>query len=163
MMGGKGLRMQRRVFLLAAAGAAVSTAAAGQNLTLRPIQPENPLEQAFVAALDNEIYRPVFRRRLVESQVALALLPDGEPRILTLHNNVQAAAIFTSRSRLTGVLGANAPNAVMTGRAALERVSGRHVVVNYRLMPMLTLEPADVARFLEIGADTAPPSSGPTP
>jgi hypothetical protein len=37
---------------------------------------------------------------------------------------------------------------------------GKNVVINYRLVPMLTLEPADVARYLEAAPEQS--SAGPT-
>jgi hypothetical protein len=46
------------------------------------------------------------------------------------------------------------------GRAAFERVSGKNVVINYHLIPMLTLEPADVAGYLAQAPGVA--SAGPT-
>lgn len=150
----------------AAAQAQAPAAAATQEepqLELRPIQAANALEHAFVAALDNPAMRPVFRRQLLESHVAVALAssaPDAPPLELDLREGVRAGVVFTSASRLDQVMGPAAPRAIMTGRAALERLRGKNVIVNLRLMPMLTLEPEDVERYLE--TPESPASAGPT-
>lgn len=148
--------MLRRIFLTTVLGA-IALPAAAQNqdaprLTLQPIEPENALERAFVAALTNAEMRPVFRRLLLESPVALAMASHEEgaaPLERPLPEGATAGFIFTSASRLAAVLGDDTPSAVMNGRAALERLRGKYVVVNYRLAPMLTLEPEDIARYLE--------------
>lgn len=132
-------------------------------LALRPIEPTNALEHTFVAALDNAAMRPVFRRQLLESHVALALTsdaPDAPPLEMNLREGVSAAVIFTSAERLNEVMGPGTPRAIMTGRAALERLRGKNVIINLRLMPMLTLEADDVARYLE--APESPASAGPS-
>ena len=129
---------------------------------LRPIEPANALERTFVAALSNEAMRPVFRRQLLESHVALALASnaaDAPPLEMSLRQGVSAAVIFTSTERLDEVMGPATPRAVMTGRAALERLRGKNVIINLRLMPMLTLEAEDVDRYLETPA--SPGSAGP--
>lgn len=69
--------------------------------------------------------------------------------------------VFTSNARIDSVLGPAAPRATMTGRAALERLRGRHVLINARLAPMLVLEPEDVAAYLTAPAEP-PPLTGPT-
>lgn len=133
------------------------------GLALRPIEPANALERAFVSALTNAEMRPVFRRQLLESHIALALTsdaPDAAPLEIPLREGVSASMLFTSAERLNTILGPNAPRAIMTGRAALERLRGKNVILNARLMPMLTLEPEDVARYLETPA--SPASAGPT-
>ncbi len=173
--------MRRRFFL--AAGLAASTAPAFAQTTATPapgatpppaaaaaarpqpqgpIDPVNALEYAFVAALTDERMRPIFRQYLVNTHVVLALSGEDQnsaPLEIDVRPDFRAAAIFTSDQRVDQVLGANAPRIVINGRAAFERVAGKNVVINYRLVPMLTLEPADVARYL---VDAPPASAGPT-
>lgn len=143
---------------------AASAQSGQQNaLNLRPIEPANALERTFVAALDNAAMRPVFRRQLLESHVAIALAsnaPDAPPLEMSLREGVSSAVIFTSAERLDQVLGPSSPRAVMTGRAALERLRGKNVIINLRLMPMLTLEAEDVDRYLATPA--SPGSAGPS-
>lgn len=150
--------MLRRIFLTSVLGALALPAAAqvqgppALNLSLRPIEPENALERAFVAAFENEEMRPVFRRLLLDSPVALALASnaaEAPPLERPLREGATAGFIFTSAARLSSVLGEETPRAVVAGRAALERLRGKYAVVNYRLAPMLTLEPEDIARYLE--------------
>jgi len=141
-------------------------AAPAAPLATRPIQPANALEQAFVGALEDERMRPIFRRYLLDTHVALAMTgaganagvrevdvrqPDGSAR--------RAVAIFTSSERLDTVLGEDAPRIMISGRAAFERARGKNVVINFHLIPMLTLEPEDVARYLaQPGESSAGPS-----
>lgn len=164
--------MHRRTFITMALAAWPLAAAAqaqeqeqedapAQGLALQAIEPENALEQAFVAALDNEAMRPIFRRLLLDAPVALALASDAAdaaPLERPLPDGAAAGFIFTSAARLDAVLGASAPRAVISGRAALERLRGKYAVLNYRLAPMLTLEPDDIARYLETPET---PSAGP--
>lgn len=152
--------MRRRTFLIAAL-AAWPCAASAQGLALRQIEPENALERAFVAALDNEAMRPVFRRLLVEAPVALALASnaaDAPPLQRPLRDGAAAGLIFTSAARLDAVLGEDAPRAVLPGREALERLRGNYAVLNFSLAPMLTLEPEDIERYLEIPESSAGPA-----
>jgi hypothetical protein len=133
------------------------------QLALRPIEPANALEHAFVSALTNEAMRPIFRRQLLESYVALPMAssePDAAPLEITLRDGVTASLVFTSVGRLDEIMGTQTPRIILTGRAALERLRGKNVIINARLMPMLTLEPEDVTRYLETPA--SPASSGPT-
>jgi hypothetical protein len=141
------------LFGLAGAGFALSYPAFAQSaFSIRPISPNNQLESDFLAAFENEAMRPAFRARLLESQVALALAPgeNAGPLQVATANGVQSGAIFTSAARLESVLGAEAPRIELTGREALTRLRANHVAINYRLIPMLTLEPADVENFLRI-------------
>lgn len=127
-----------------------------------PIQPANALEHTFVAALTNAEMRPVFRRMLLESQVALALDSGGEEvRTVPIQGERTAAAIFTSPARLRVILGADAPFEVMTGRAALARVREGNVAINIGWAPMLTLEPEDIAQWLE-APDLSSATRGPS-
>ena len=165
--------MQRRSFLIAASAAAALPALAhaqtqpGATPPARPpgppqIRPANDLERAFVAALNDEAARPEFRRLLLDSQVALALqsnLDDAPPRLLSLAEGRQAGFLFTSEARLIEVMGASAPHAVLSGREALTRLRDKYVILNWRLAPMLTLEPPDVASYL----NTAPTEAHPHP
>ena len=130
----------------------------GPNLGAGPIQPQNPLELAFISALGNPTMRANFRTLLLSSPVALALTVEGaaaQPLYVDVQGRApgeppfHGAALFTSATRLAAVLGPNAPRVVLNGRAALERVRGHNVVLNYRLAPMLTLEAEDVARYLD--------------
>lgn len=148
--------MRRRTFVAAAlAGAATPLAAHAQGFSVAPITPANALEEAFIAALNSPQARPVFRRRLLREPVTLALAtgePDAGPLSVPVPTQgggrLVCAAVFTSSERLISVLGGEAHFANMTGRAALTRLTGQNVVLNYRLIPMLTLEPADVAEYL---------------
>lgn len=171
--------MQRRTFLLALSGGVAlpalalaqeaeqpqaPTAASGVTLGEPPpvIDPQNALEFAFVQALTNENMRPIFRRYLLDTHVALALAgpgTDAAPLEIAVRPNFRAGAIFTSAARLQATLGANAPHVMINGRGAFERLSGKNVVINYRLVPMLTLEPSDVAAYLETPGES---SAGPT-
>ena len=165
--------MRRRLFLSAAFAAGVAPAfaqttaapAAAPTATpppAGPIEPVNALEFAFVSALTNENMRPVFRQYLVNTHVVLALSgedQDSAPLEIEVRDGFRAGAIFTSAQRIDAVLGADAPRIVINGRAAFERLAGKNVVINYRLVPMLTLEPDDVARYLETPGEA---SAGPT-
>ena len=127
-----------------------------------PITPTNALEYAFVSALNNEGMRPIFRRYLLETHVALALTTaedNSPPRRIRVREDFTAGAIFTSEERLTHALGADAPHIMINGRAALTRLAGGNVVINPGYVPMLTLEPADVAAYLMTPGES---SSGPT-
>lgn len=128
-----------------------SWARAQAAFSLGQIQPENELERAFLAAFRDPEQRPAFRRELLAAQVALALAnsaPDSPPRFITLPNESRVGLIYSSATRLNGVLGPAAPRVVLAGRDALTRLSGENVALNYRLVPMLTLEAADVAEYL---------------
>lgn len=136
--------------------------AAPPNAGPQQIEPANALENAFVAALTNPEMRPVFRHLLMESQVAVALTASGAdaaPLGVPIQNQVLAAAIYTSPSRLTAILGEDAPHSVVSGRVALTRLRHSPVALNFGWAPMLTLEPADIARYLETPeAPSAPPA-----
>lgn len=167
--------MRRRLFL-GAALAAGATPALAQTTTPAPaapaatppqpqgpIDPVNALEYAFVQALTDARMRPVFRQYLVNTHVVLALSAadqNSAPLEIDVRPDFRAAAIFTSAQRVDEVLGADAPRIVINGRAAFERVAGKNVVINYRLVPMLTLEPADVAAYLAAAPEES--SAGPT-
>ncbi len=145
----------RRTILGALAGAGFTAAApafAQSAFSLQPIAPQNPLESDFLAAFESEAMRPVFRLRLLESQVSLALAAgeNPEPLQVTLANGARAGILFTSEARLHSVLGASAPHVNLTGREALTRLRGGNAAINYRLIPMLTLEAEDVENFLRI-------------
>lgn len=145
--------MRRRHFVATtlAAAALPSWARAQAAFSLGQIQPENELERAFLGAFRDPDQRPAFRRELLVSQVALALAnsaPDSPPRFMALPNQARAGLIYSSSTRLSGVLGPAAARVVLSGREALTRLSGENVAFNYRLVPMLTLEPADVAEYL---------------
>jgi hypothetical protein len=126
------------------------------------ITPQNALEYAFVSAFTNESMRPIFRRYLMETHVALALAdntPDAAPREMTTREGFRGGAIFTSEQRLQSVLGADAPHIMINGRAALTRLVGKNVVLNPGLLPFLTLDPRDVAAYLATpGESSAGPS-----
>lgn len=156
--------MRRRTLIEAAGwfllpGAAWAQPAATPAPVAPPITPENPLETAFVAAFTRESARPEFRRLLLSSDLALALANDTpespplfvdvSPAVTGLTAVFHGGAVFTSLARLQTALGANAPHAVMKGRDALERLRGRNMVLNYHLVPVLTLETDDVAHYLD--------------
>ncbi|MBX3509961.1 MAG: SseB family protein [Hyphomonadaceae bacterium] len=158
--------MRRRQILIAAAGLvawpAIAAAQTPGPATQTPpqrtpptppplITAQNELERAFLAALGDPEARPAFRRELMVSQIALALEsaePDAEPRQVAIGPQITAAAVFTSTERLNNVLGPSSARRVMSGRQAFERLRGQHIVLNYRLAPMLTLEPEDVEQYL---------------
>jgi len=163
--------MHRRMFLTWMATAAAAPALAhAQTPPPRPIPtpsrsptpapnaqptlitPQNELERSFIAALRNADARPLFRRELMVSQIAVAFVsnaPDAAPREVAVRPGLSACAIFTSVDRLNGVLGPTSGRRVMRGRDAFALLRGRHVVLNYQLAPMLTLEPEDVAQYLD--------------
>jgi hypothetical protein len=161
--------MLRRTLLISALGVWPATAfaqttapAAQQRREPAPITPTNALEYAFVSALTNEGMRPIFRRYLMETHVALALAsaePDAPPREVRVRDDFVAGAIFTSEDRLRQVLGAEAPHIIINGRAAFTRLAGKNIVINPGLAPMLTLEPTDVAAYLLTPGES---SAGPT-
>jgi hypothetical protein len=133
-----------------------------QRRPSEPITPQNALEYAFVSALTNQNMRPIFRRYLMETHVALALASaedDAPPRELRVRPDFTAGAIFTSEQRLQQVLGADAPHVIINGRAALTRLVGKNVAINPGLVPMLTLEPTDLAAYLATPGES---SAGPT-
>ncbi|HRP11202.1 MAG TPA: hypothetical protein PLK37_09230 [Terricaulis sp.] len=153
--------MHRRTLIAALAGAALPPAAWAQaggqpqqqsppRSAPPPINPENELERVFLAALEEEDARPRFRQLLMRSQVVLAMAnnaPDSPPLEMTF-GQLRPGAIFTSATRMNAVLGPASARRVMTGRAALTRLSGKHVVINFMHTPMLTLDPPDVAAYL---------------
>ncbi|MBX3429403.1 MAG: SseB family protein [Hyphomonadaceae bacterium] len=167
--------MLRRSLLVGALGAWPALAFAQQTTTApaqRPagqapqqpvlITPQNALETAFVSALNNEGMRPIFRRYLLETHVALALATSDDnspPRQVRVRDGFTAGAIFTSEERLTHALGADAPHIMISGRAALTRLVGGNAVINPGYAPMLTLEPADLAAYLATPGES---SAGPT-
>lgn len=146
--------MQRRTFLIAGLGAVtLPRAAYAQAPAAAPtqIEAENELERAFLSAFRDPSARPGFRRELLASRVALALAnsaADSPPRMQQVREDLRVGLIYSSASRLAGVLGPAAPRIVLTGRDALARLTGQHVAFNFRLVPMLTLEPEDVAEYL---------------
>lgn len=165
--------MLRRTLLISALGVwpASAFAQAQQQPAAQPnqqraqpptITPQNALEYAFVSALTNANMRPIFRRYLMETHVALALASaeeDAPPRELRVSSDFTAGAIFTSEDRLKSVLGENAPHIIINGRAAFTRLAGKNIVINPGLVPMLTLEPPDVAAYLLTPGES---SAGPT-
>lgn len=139
------------------------TSAPNAPLVTRPIEPTNALEYAFTQALTNENMRPIFRHYLMDTHVALAMesaAADAEPKQVTLHDGTHAIAVFTSTERVDTVLGEDAPRIMIAGRAAFERARGKNVVINYHLIPMLTLQPDDVASYLAAQPGVA--SAGPS-
>jgi hypothetical protein len=84
---------------------------------------------------------------------------DSQPRYFRVREGFTAAAIFTSEQRLTQALGADTPHIMINGRAALTRLVGGNVVINPGYIPMLTLEPTDVAAYLATPGES---SAGPT-
>jgi hypothetical protein len=140
----------------------ISLSEAAPSVSVAPIEPENALEYAFVSALTNEAMRPVFRRYLLDTHIVMAMTnarDNAEPLEVELQGGQRAVAVFTSATRINAVLGADAPRITLNGRAALERLNSKNVVINYRLIPMLTIEPEDVQRYL---ATPGSGSAGPT-
>jgi hypothetical protein len=130
-----------------------------------PIEPQNALEQAFLAAFVNEDLRQGFRRLFLVSRVAMALSsrdPSTPPRQIHIAPNLSACLIYTSAARAVSVMGANAPIVMLTGREALERMRGTNVIINMNLNPRLTLEAADIDAYLAMPNETpAPPPAPP--
>jgi hypothetical protein len=161
--------MRRRSFVTAAlaAGAFPALARAQGAPTAAPvaqttIQPATPLEQAFVMALEEPRMRPIFRRYLLDTSIALALAGPGNdaaPLEVEVREGWRGGAIFTTAARLDSVLGADAPRIMLNGRAALERLRGKNAVLNYRLVPMLTLDSEDIDSYLTSEGSA---SAGPT-
>jgi len=147
--------MHRRTLIAALVFAAAPAAAwaqgpAAQRTPPPPITPENELERVFLAALTDEDMRPEFRRLLLTSPVALAMAnntPDSPP-LEMVFGDLRVGGIFTSVTRLNAVLGPASARRVMSGRQALTRLRGKHVVLNFMHTPMLTLDPPDVAQYL---------------
>ena len=154
--------MRRRTFVTAALGLAAIPASAlaqgvdlsGPSATIPPhITPENDLERSFVNAMyfdANE--RAVFPHVLLRSQVAVAMAtdaPDSPPKMATTSTGFRGVAMYTSPSRLTSVLGPGTQQLLLTGREALTRYRAENIVLNEGCMgPYLTLEPADIERYL---------------
>lgn len=168
--------MRRRTIVAAALSAALPAWAAAQTpppnaagarqaqALVDPIVPQTELERTFLAAFSDESMRMAFRRQLLDSMVVLALAsnaPDAPPLERPLPNDARATFIFTSTARADSVLGPAAPRRVMNGRAALEQLRGKYLIINFRLEPMLTLEPDDIERFLTL-PQTTTPSAGPS-
>jgi hypothetical protein len=131
---------------------------------IEPIVPQTPLERTFLAAFSDESMRAAFRRQFLESPVVVAFVsnaPDASPLERPLPNNQRATFIFTSAARADSVMGPAAPRRTMNGRAALQRLRGRYLIINFGLEPMLTLEPDDIDRFLAL-PQSAPQSAGPS-
>jgi hypothetical protein len=157
--------------MTAPAGAAAQTttpnrtapAAREAQALINPIVPQTALERTFLAAFSDETMRAAFRRQFLESPVVLMLASnasDAPPLERPLPNNQRASFIFTSAARADSVMGPAAPRQTMNGRAALERLRGKYLIINFRLEPMLSLEPDDIDRFLAL-AQSATQSTGP--
>ncbi|MGQ0531144.1 MAG: hypothetical protein ACT4OF_00445 [Caulobacteraceae bacterium] len=168
--------MHRRSFVTGALLAGLTTFAAAQTTPpgpggarqaqalVNPIVPQTELERTFLAAFSDESMRAAFRRQLLDSTVALVLASnanDSPPRAERMRGDAMVSFIFTTAARVDSVFGPAAPRAMIAGRAALERLRGKYVVVNYGLEPMLTLEPDDIERFLAT-PQTPAPSAGPS-
>lgn len=164
--------MRRRTFVAAAlasipaiahAQTAAPPAPVGTTTPVHadPIDPATPLEFAFVAGLSDARMRPIFRRYLLDTSVVMALAEgsESEPREVQVRTGFTAGAIFTTAARMDAVLGADSPRIVLNGRAALERLRGKNAVINFRLVPMLTLDDEDIATYL---ATEGSASAGPT-
>jgi len=139
------------------------TQPAAQQVQLEPYEATNALERTFQAASDSEAMRPAFRRQFLESHVFLVTqtnAPDSPALLRPLRGNDRAALIFTSTELLERRMGPAAPRVSLTGRAALQRLGEHHVAINIGYLPMLVLDPAGVADFLDIPAtrDSAGPS-----
>ena len=166
--------MLRRTLLCSAIAAAVSpawaqtttaapSAAQTEAPELQEFTPTNALERTFIAAYRNAAMRPAFRRQFLESHVLVVTTsnaPDAPPRVMAMRGADNVALIFTSGALLDARMGPATPRTAMTGRAALQRLSQNHVVINAGYAPTLTLDPPGVAGFLEIPA--TPDSAGPS-
>lgn len=130
------------------------------------IEPANDLERAFVTAAHQANARAAFRRTFLASQVALATVSaaaNAPAREIRLGPGGDACLIFTSNARATQIMGPNSPRQLMTGRQALERIRGAHlVIININMDPYLTLDAAGIEAFLGAEAAPATPSAGPS-
>ena len=132
------------------------------------IEPTNALERAFVEAARQESQRAAFRHIFLDAQVALATVSadaNSAPRVVRLGPAGDACLIFTSNARATQIMGAQSPRQMMTGREALQRLRGAHlVIININLDPYLTLDAAGIEGFLSADAApaAAPRSAGPS-
>lgn len=148
--------MRRRTFVATAlAAGALPLAARAQGFSVAPITPANELEEAFISAFNTPQMRPIFRRRLMSDHIAVALASSAEdsgPLSVQVPTQgggrMTCAAVFTSSDRLMSVLGGETPFRTMTGREAFQNLAHQNIVLNYRLIPMLTLEPDDIAQYL---------------
>ena len=174
--------MQRRTFLAAMLAAAAASPALAQPQQTPPslpiIEPQNALERALLAATDpgaGEPQRDAFRRLFLRSDVALVLSsnsPDAPPAQIEPRAGYRTCLIFTSSARVTEIMSANTPRAVVTGRQALERVRGTNVVININRRPFITLDAEGIEGFLALPEGRAaapqpqppeaPASTGPT-
>jgi hypothetical protein len=151
---------------VAAPGINANASASHASATRTAIQPANDLERAFINAAHQASARTAFRHTFLTSQVALATTTaaaNSPAREIRLGPGGDACLIFTSNARATQIMGAQAPRQLMTGREALERIRGAHlVIININMDPYLTLDAAGIEAFL--AADTAPatPSAGPS-
>lgn len=140
---------------------ATAPAAMAQS-QLQPIQPQTALEESFIEAFRNPAERGAFREQFLESNVVLVTrtnAPDAEPRLTPVRGG-QAAMIFTSTELLNRRLGPATPRTAMTGRAALTRLRGQQVAINFGYEPMLLLDAEGIDNFLGIPA--TPESAGPS-
>jgi hypothetical protein len=124
---------------------------------------QNDLEEDFIAAFNTPSRRLAFRHAMVLNPLTLALDAAGDNarplmvEVMLRTGAFRGVAVFTSPARLVSVLGEHAPSTTEPGRDILERLRGHNVVLNYRLIPVLTLDASDVADYL---ANT-PASAGP--
>lgn len=154
--------MLRATLVSLALALGVSAAAAQPAPDLQPIQPQTALEEAFIEAFRSPAARPAFRQQFLESNVVLVTrtnAPDSAPRLTPVPGG-QAAMIFTSSELLNRQLGPQAPRSSMTGRAALTRLRGQQVAINFGCEPMLLLDAEGIDGFLGIPA--TPDSAGPS-
>jgi hypothetical protein len=151
---------------VAAPGINANAGAAHATPTRTAIEPANDLERAFVTAARQASARIAFRRTFLTSQVALATMSaaaNAPAREIRLGPSGDACLIFTSNARATQIMGANSPRQLMTGRQALERIRGAHlVIININMDPYLTLDTAGIEAFLAAEATPGAPSAGPS-
>ncbi|MFZ2029105.1 MAG: hypothetical protein WAU68_02265 [Vitreimonas sp.] len=151
---------------VAAPGINANANASPATPTRAAIEPMNDLERAFVNAAHQASARAAFRHTFLTSQVALATMSaaaNAPAREIRLGPGGDACLIFTSDARATQIMGPNSPRQLMTGREALQRIRGAHlVIININMDPYLTLDGAGIEAFL--GAETAPaaPAAGPS-
>jgi hypothetical protein len=151
---------------VAAPGVNANASGAHAAPTRTAIEPANDLERAFVTAAHQASARAAFRRSFLASQVALATMStaaNAPAREIRLGPGGDACLIFTSNTRATQIMGANSPRQLMTGRQALERIRGAHlVIININMDPYLTLDAAGIEAFLAAEAAPTAPSAGPS-
>jgi hypothetical protein len=121
-------------------------------------EPLNDLERDMIAASERPEQKPVFLRRLLQSELFYS--PQGNPpgdgklgpiaSATTADDPEPAAALFTARERVTEALGPQAKIASMSGLELLLKLRGRSVRLNPNLFYFAHWKPDDVEAVLSL-------------